>query len=233
MIDHVDALTTIRSRLLGATVATTGSATLSATSTGYARSAGSFLDDDFSVGDEITEATGFSSSANNQATTAQGRVITAVTATAIACSGCSAESASTGRTITVGVPFKRAWSNTKFTPVAGFPYIADRFVPATHNTVTFPPTNAQAHETGLYVVTWFGLSEKGESAIRRGVQAILERFTPGTSLTLDSGDVLRVRGANPGDPGPQAGQIIPIEGGWSYCQITIPWWSQSVNLIAA
>jgi hypothetical protein len=228
MIDNRLALTACRTRLLGTTVATTGSTALSATASGYVRAAGSFLDDGFAVGHEITLATGFSGSANNQATTAQGRVVTGVTATVLTCAGNSTESAGSGKTVTVGIPFKREWDGVLLERASGFPYISDRWVPATHNIITFPAQSGQAEERGLYVVTWFGLSGKGTDAIRSGVDAIKARFTPGTTLTLSDGDVLRIRGS---DAGPQAGQIIPIDGGWSYCQLTIPWIARSANVV--
>ena len=75
---------------------TTGSTSLSATATGYARSAGSFVTNGFVVGQTIT-ASGFTNAANN------GRsLVTAVTATSLTVSkpgGTVAEGAASGRTI--------------------------------------------------------------------------------------------------------------------------------------
>ena len=73
MIDHLAALLALRGRALTLSVATTGSTSLSATTTGYARAAGSFITDGLVVGAEIT-ASGFTTPANN----GQG-VVTAVT----------------------------------------------------------------------------------------------------------------------------------------------------------
>jgi hypothetical protein len=77
--------------------ATTGATSLSATATGYARAAGSFVTNGFRVGQTIT-ASGFTNAANN------GRaVITAVTATALTVTktgGTVAEAAAANRTIT-------------------------------------------------------------------------------------------------------------------------------------
>ncbi|HEU4994251.1 MAG TPA: DUF4397 domain-containing protein [Gemmatimonadaceae bacterium] len=75
---------------------TTGSVSLSATATGYARATGSFITNGIQVGDEIT-ASGFATAANN------GRsVVIAVTATTIdvtKTSGTAVEAAATGRTL--------------------------------------------------------------------------------------------------------------------------------------
>lgn len=76
--------------------AATGSTSLSATATGYARAAGSFLTNGFQVGDIVT-ATGFSARNNGRS------VVTNVTATALTVTkagGTVAQSAATGRTIT-------------------------------------------------------------------------------------------------------------------------------------
>ena len=228
MISGVLAELALRARLVATTVATTGSTSLSATSTGYARASGSFLTDGFAVGMEITTVTGFSVAGNNQAATSQGRIITNVTATAIACAGCATDAASSGRVITVGVPFLRAYEETIFSPVAGFPYLEEDFVPTTYRVTTVPADNGYAEDRGLYVVKLFGLAGKG-LGIRRYADAILARFTPGTEFVLASSSTLRI----PMENGPTAGQITPIEGGWSYVVIEIPYLADSLNTVAA
>lgn len=64
---------------------TTGSTALSATSTGYARAAGSFLADGFAVGMLVSGA-GFTTPGNNAP-----KVLTAVGALTMSAPGCSAE----------------------------------------------------------------------------------------------------------------------------------------------
>lgn len=219
----------LRARLLGTTVCTTGAVSLSATSTGYARASGSFQTDGFEVGAEITSVSGYAIAGNNQATTAQGRIITAVTATTIDCAGCAADGAAAGRTITVGLPFQRARENVAFTPVPNFPYWEEQFVPATNRAVTYPANGAYVEDDGIYLVKWFGLSGKGPEAIRRGVDAVLARFTPGTSILLSDGTTLRI----PMLLGPRGGEITPIAGGWSYVAIEIPYIGNSLNVVAA
>lgn len=227
MIDGELALLALRARLLLTTVATTGSATLSATSTGYARASGSFLTDGFRKGHEITLATGFSTSGNNQAITSQGRVITAVSALAITCSGTTTEGSGSGRVITVGIPFQRAFDDIRLAPVQGYPYIREDFVPATARVRTIPANTGSMEDRGLYVVTWFGLSGKG--GIRRCADAVLEQFAPGTTFTLSDGTSLRI----PTELGPYAGQITPVDGDWSFCVITVPYIGESINAVAA
>lgn len=128
-----------------------------------------------------------------------------------------------------GLPTARAWENKDFTPAGSTPYVADQYVPATTALVSFPAANGITEETGLYVVQWYGVANTGITAIREGVQAILAAFTPGTVMTLTTGDVLRVRA----DVGPMGGQILPAEGGWAVSTIKIPWRAWSTNVIAA
>jgi hypothetical protein len=76
--------------------AATGTVSLSATATGYARSAGSFVTDGFAVGQQVT-ASGFTNPANNGSS-----VVTTVTATALTVTktpATVAEASATGRAI--------------------------------------------------------------------------------------------------------------------------------------
>jgi hypothetical protein len=76
--------------------ATTGTVSLSATATGYARTAGSFVTDGFAVGQQVT-ASGFTNSANNGSS-----VVSAVTATALTVTKTpvtAAEATAAGRSI--------------------------------------------------------------------------------------------------------------------------------------
>lgn len=127
------------------------------------------------------------------------------------------------------LPAARAFENVAFTPVAGTPYVAEQFVPATSSAVTVPVARALVEETGLYVVQWFGLDGAGISAVRTGVDAVLAAFAPGTSVTSTAGDVIRVRS----DTGPRASQILPQPNGFAVCTITIPWYAYSQNIITA
>lgn len=124
------------------------------------------------------------------------------------------------------LPALRAWELIDFTPTSGQPYLADAFVPATQRLVSVS-RNGTVEETGLYVLTWHGLSGVGRSAIAAGVQAVLEAFPPGATFASQAGDTIRVRS----DTGPYAGQIIPVDGGWAVCTIRIPWRAYSANLV--
>lgn len=112
-----------------------------------------------------------------------------------------------------------------YQPKPGVSYITEQSVPATSALQTNTPRGLVL-DTGLYIVTWFGITGEGDNAIRAGTTAIKNAFKIGTAVTTPSGNVVRVRT----DQGPVAGQIIPLtEGGHSYSQVTIPYevqWNQ-------
>lgn len=228
MIDLAAAQLALRNRAIGLSVCTTGSTTLSATATGYARASGSFVTDGFAVGMEIL-ASGFTSAANNGYA-----VVTSVSALALGVSGGrTAEAAGSGRTLAVGLPELRRWENTDpltdgapSEPTRGRPYIEEDFVPATATVFTFPANGGQVEETGLYVIRWYGLAGTGMSAVRQSVGALRARFSPGTPLTV-SGATLRVRA----DLGPFSGPVRPDGRGWAICTLTVPWLARSVNAV--
>src|SRR6185503_14232379 len=104
MIDTTAATLALRNRAIGLVVCTTGSTSLSATTTGYHRAAGSFITDGFQPGME-TLPSGWSVTGNNARC-----VITQVTASDLTIDGGrSVEAAGSGKTIAVGLPGIRIW----------------------------------------------------------------------------------------------------------------------------
>lgn len=108
----------------------------------------------------------------------------------------------------------------------GVPYLTEKLVPATSALQTNTPRGLIL-DTGLYILTWFGITGDGSSAIRTGVTAIKTAFKIGTTLPTTSGNIVRVST----EAGPVAGEIIDLsEGGHSYCQVTVPYevqWNQT------
>ncbi len=225
MLDMVLAREAFRARVLNLVVASTGSQTLSATTAGFARASGSFITDGFAAGMEIT-ASGFNAGNN-----ASHMIQTVTTGLLTLVGGATVQSATAGRTITAGIPEIRQWENTQ-TPVtsavATRPFIRDEWIPATFNLISVPIQGGHVEESGLYVITWFGLANNGILALRRSIEALKAKFTPGTKVSV-GGLFLRV----PASPGPVAGQIIPTENGYATVQLTIPWRCASVNAVAA
>lgn len=242
MLDLTAATLAFRNRALGLEVATTGSTSLSATTSGYARAVGSFVSDGFAVGMEVLAA-GFSNAANNGRSVITGLTATAMTVTKIteqavsatdptrtivAGTANAAESAGSGRSIVAGLPVLRAFEGIRVAPSPLAPWVEEDFVPGSSQMLTMPYSGGVAEETGLYVIKWYGVAGRGISGIRKCVDDLLARFTPGTSLTAGS-DTIRIRG----DDRPRSTQLLAQEGGWLVCAIEIPWRSDTTNTVAA
>ncbi len=218
MIDHYLIQKALRAKLLTLEVCTTGSTSISATSTGYARASGSFLTDGFALGMEVT-GTGFSEAANNAAKT-----LTGVTATALTCSGCTTEGAAT-RTVACALPADRAWENVQYEPTTGKPFVEENYLPGPMEQVTLG-TTGQLECDPLYVVKVYTPSGKGIGAPRSYVDALLTLFAPRTSLTV-SGHTVAVRT----QPSPFAGQLLQTESGFAVIPVSVPLRVRTANAI--
>lgn len=216
-IDHTANLLAARAHLLTLSVVTTGSTTLAATTTGYTRASGSFVADGFALGMELTPA-GFSS---NDVST-----ITSVTALNITTKDeRSAESASAGRSLTVGLPATRGWENVKVTPQSGEPYSTEEYVPGPTERISLGEY-AQIEGAPVYLPRIFVPSNTGRAAASKYADAIMNHFAPGTDLGVADGE-LKVRGR----PGPFAGQLLQLDSGWAVVPVTVPLLYRTTNSI--
>jgi len=238
MISHTANLLALRSRLAGLVAVTTGATTLSATATGYARAAGSFVTDGFVVGMELA-ASGFTSAANNgpglvRAVTALTLTVDAYSVTAaagpegytVAARTLVVEGAAAGRTLAVGLPALRAWENASVAPAAGKPWVEEDYLPGPVTTLTVGPL-ARLEALPQYVVKLYGPQKTGATALYRLADAVLALFPPRTALTLAGGDVARVRT----DVAPYRGQLVQDTAGFAVVVITIPLRIETANTI--
>lgn len=219
MINHEDIQLALRARALTLSVVTTGSVSISATATGYARTTGSFVTDGFRVGMEVA-GSGFSTVANNNP-----KAITAVSALAITTPGCVVEAAGS-RTLTVGFPAQRAWENVPLEPVAGRPFVEEQYVPGASRQISLGAL-AQLEVTPMYVLLLYAVANAGMGAVVPYLDALLTHFAPGTALALSSGDVVRVRT----DIAPFRGQLRQDRPGWAVVPFTIPLRLRTANAI--
>ena len=220
MISNSAVLLALHNRALSLVVATTGSVSLSATATGYARAAGSFVTDGFKVGMDLT-ATGFTTPGNNGA-----HVLTAVTALTLSCLGCVAEGPVGGITLTTGLPTMLAATNVDFIPTTGRPYVEEDYVPGPAAQVTLGPLGT-VELFPLYTLNVYGVSNTGINGVMAVVDALLTLFAPRTGIPLSSGDVVRIRES----PAPYAGALVQASPGWAFCPVTIPCWIRTANAI--
>lgn len=217
MISEVQMRLALRSKAMTLVVATTGTMSLAATTTGYTRASGSFLTDGFAEGMEITPA-GFATNTR--------RVIKDVSALAITTTtALTAEAAAGGRSLTVGLPSSRAWENVAFQPTAGVPWVREEFVPGPTSQVTIGPTG-ELEATPMYAIHVHVKADSGLTPVRY-VDALRVLFAPRTQITLANGDTLRVRA----DTGPYAGQLQQSQPGFAVQPLTIPLRLRSPNSI--
>lgn len=217
MIDHRGTRLALRKHLLTLSVCTTGSTTLAATATGYSRAAGSFLDDGFAVGMEVTPD-GFTQESTG--------VITGLTAlTMEILGGRTAEASGSGRTLSVGLPESRAWENVDHEPTAGVPYVQEDYAPGAARQVGLDP----ASETEVritYAPKIHVPEDTGPGAADAYADAILALFPPGLGLSVDEG-TLRVTGR----PAPWRGQAVRSKPGFVTVPVNIPLMIRSVMAI--
>jgi hypothetical protein len=223
-MNHTAAQKALRTQLLTLEVVTTGTTTLGADASGYTRSSGSFVTDGFAIGMEVTPG-GF--------TETEVGIVTAVSALALTIDGGrTVETATAGRSLSVGVPAARGWENVALTPVSGEPYIEEQYNPAASVLLGGPADGGTMEHTGLYVLRWYSRDNTGLAALTAAADALLTLFKPGTTLAIDATDTLRVRG----DIGPWRGPIMVeasgeggAHAGWAVVVVTIPWRVYSTN----
>lgn len=217
MLDHHATLLAMRNRLLTAQSATTGFLSLQAVSDGYVRTVGSFIDNDFAVGMEITPIDFPENPVN---------VIKKVTATKITVVNAIASAAALGgRVIVVNIPELRGWNNISVDPDQERWRIEEDYIAGPSEQDTTGTFGRMSHRP-MYVVSVCGLPNVGQKALYKMADAILGVFPPRLALTLVDGTILRVTSK----PGPFRGQVL-YDDGDPLIVVTIPLWARTQNTI--
>lgn len=217
MVDHVAYQFALRNKLVTLTVATTGALSLAATATGYTRTVGSFLDDNFDLGMEITPA-GFATNLP--------RIVTGVSALTLTVAGAvTPEIAAGGRSITAGLPSSRSWENVVYQPTPGVPWVREEYLPGPAAQVTIGPLG-EIEALPQYAIYVSAPAATGLT-VSRYADALMRLFAPRTAIPLANGDVLRVRS----DAGPYAGQMQQSQSGFMVKPVTFPLRIRTNNLI--
>lgn len=214
MLDHILAREAFRIRLQTLVVATTGTTTLAATTAGFTRASGSFVDDGFAAGMEIVPA-GFTD--NSVA------IVKDVSALTLTIEGTrAAQTSASGRSLTVGLPADKQWQGTQ-TPVstapATRPKIIEQWVPGTS------ADDGAMVDTGFYVVTWNALANRGIKAVFTQMQKMRDLFPPGQYFFVGD-DQIRVTG----NPAPNFTQPVTTDNGYESSTLRIPWRAVTTNL---
>lgn len=184
MIKHVAVQYACRTLVQTLSVCTTGSVTLTATTTGYTRAAGSFVTDGFAVGMEITP-TGFASNPVDTITWLNATTITTQ-------SSRTAESALTAQ-LAVGLPRTGVWENLSASPSVGQPWWQEQYLPGPSPRQTTLGATGWLEYFPVYGVVLNVPRESGFLAASSYADALIGLFAPGTVLTPSDGSDARVR----------------------------------------
>jgi len=218
MIDHHDVLLKCRNSLLTTQVAATGSTTLVATANGFTRPSGDFVADGFVSGMEVKPA-GFTDNSAG--------LISTVTSTTITLRGTrTAETSASGRSLTVGIPELRGWSNLEVNPTTDRWYITEEYLPGPSRQ-TSVGTLGDIDTLPVYLTRLFAPQNIGVNALSKLADAVLDTFAPRYAMTLADGNILRVRS----NPGPERSQVLRDDDGFAYTLVTIPLWGRTRNII--
>jgi hypothetical protein len=221
VINHGMMLDTMRTALLGLVVFDTGAANLSVTALGYERAVGSFEDEGFAKGMELTPS-GFGVAGNNVVVGAP-KVITAVTPTRISVNRTLTPEAANVRRLQVLLPTARAWENREFVPPQGTPWVKEEYLPGP---MSFGANKWLLAEP-MYVVKVNVPTDTGYLASVAYANAVLVLFKPASAFPMPNGNTLTVRG----DVAPFMGQRLPNadHAGFSVVPVTVPFRCYTAN----
>lgn len=209
MLDHDDALRALRTHLLAMpNIATTGSATIGATKSAFARNAGSFITDGFVAGMEALPS-GFSNNTpcGIKKVTDLGMDLRQEDRTI--------EAAASGRSLTVQLPYLKSWENRKAKPDANLWFLEEEYIAGPTTQVTL----SEYDNFPTYVIKLYGFTNTGSQALNKVAKGVLTHFKPSTAIAINGGaNHLRVRGR----PSPFAGQILQDGEGYAFIVLTIP-----------
>lgn len=210
----------LRARLLSLPPVAQAAGSLAATSEGYTRTEGSFLEDGFYAGMEVVPS-GFADTASS--------IVTSVTAKVLYTTGTRAVEGEAGeRSLTSALPPLVAWENTdsaEFPPAADRWWVDENYVPGPKRTISLGALAEMEHKP-LYVVKLYSPPGYDVPAPYKVADSIEGRFPPRLSMPLPDGSALRVRG----DAAPYRGQLTVREG-WALITVTIPLEQRSLNTI--
>jgi len=220
-ISHTQNVEALRARLLTLVVVAMVDESMSVSKRDYTRAGGSFKEDGFEVGMEVT-GSGFSVPTNNDVS-----IIRQVKDTTLRVNRTlTNEALGAGKSLNVFIPGGQAWENRKFDPEGENPFFEEQYIPGAQEFITLGK-NAEVEITPMYSIGVEVKEGTGAEAARRYADAILELFSPSEAMFLRNGDCLRVRG----DTGPFPGQLLKSGPGKVVIPVTIPLRLRTQNVI--
>jgi len=216
MINHLLVNAALKARGLGLSVVTTGPVKLGSTVEGYTRTAGSFVDDGFTVGMEVTPSFGDQTPS----------YITKLTDTLMTMHGGRATmSPGNGRSLRVLLPPLIAFDNESITPIQGRWYVEGEYSPSTSQLRTVTASRGFGDATGEYFWRLYGIADTGLDAFAAMTTALLKLYPPGAVLPVDATTAVHIGNL----PAPWASSVQPDDPGFAVVTVTIPWFVQFTN----
>jgi hypothetical protein len=209
MIDHLAMQKALREHVRDLVVLTTGSTSLGATGTTYTRASGSFVTDGFAPGMEVTPS-GFTDTAVS--------VVKSVAALTLTVSRTlTTETASSGRTLSVGLPSRVAYENIEFEPVTGSPWVREELVSGPVRMLT-TIDNGTIEFDPLYLLDVNVPEKVGTGAVNRYADKLMDLFAPPTQIDMSDGNVIQART----DTMAYRGPVRHVTPGFASVRVTLP-----------
>lgn len=180
---YSDMRAAVRTRLLTLSKATTGAlTTISVAGSTYTRTAGSFITDGFSLGDEA-----YVSGAGVANNNGRSLILELAATTMKVDRALSTEAAGASITLAAGLWQGRAYEGRPFTPTVGQPYIAEGFAPVASVPRALGHGGTIRHEAVVSLSLFYPATKiSGPMAVERMAGAVIRHFRPGTSLVYDT-----------------------------------------------
>jgi hypothetical protein len=225
MISELDIQLALRNRFLTLQVVASGALSLQALATGgtagksaIKRTVGSWLDDGFAVGMEVTPA-GFVKAANLVPLAVVDVTATHLTVNEVLVN----EAAAAGRSVTCLMPSQHALENEELEVDPFKPYFIEQYIPGV------PEERGVGPDVPIYLnPIWrvlFYFPENSGIGVKRYAEKARALYPPGLVLHAAGQDIARVDW----NPGPQCGELVPDRPGWSVQPVIVPVWAQTTT----
>lgn len=189
------------------------------TETGFERDGGSFIDDGFLVGMEVTP---------REFPNPEPVVVTAVTDDVLTVRAPVPRTPvgfNPDNTLSVVLPVRRAWENVEFSPEDDQWYVDEQYLPGPLTLIAGNEDHGEFDAEPVYLVRVYGLAGTGAGAVFALADAVLARFRPGRHIPTSDGHTIRVKS----DPAPYRGQLVREGAAHAVIEVTIPLWVRTSN----
>ena len=93
------------------------------------------------------------------------------------------------------LPAKRMWENSEpaSAPTSSEEYVTESFEPG-GGRLYGSRVGGQVKDEGLYILTWYGLANRGTQALSASLRTLLDCFPPGSKIAASDGSYVHIKG---------------------------------------